>query len=482
MLNIFKAPQCPHTIYHNRGRQLTDTDRKNPNIILISLIYLIPVLYILFRWLSLLEGRPEYTHTLSIILFELLALLALLILILALIGSICYQIQEKPKDPVFLLLFDIAILILFLVIILSTRNYELTPINLAKNSMGILPSLLLLLSPCIGLVVFGIREADIRARRLSLGFIITGLVFIVYCIAASIGGSDVAPFSPPPLYSPALMMIFYLTWTVLGVAAMVFLIKSAMTPARKKHMKRVLLALVIIGILFTAFCMFLSAYETEKEANLQTCILPMSVFAGEVREDQMTGSFPASSILVPYMILEGDSGKYDIFVAKTLGPDDPVMILKMDPAEYAELISHTPPDRVMVPFKNIYVNNENLSQTLERLVPGYTAYTGDEELAINILFPTEGGEASYGDVVPPWGVIRAFISSQNEIADVFVRSDSYGDEKITPLDPYPCVVGEYPTTPGNTSITLVVTDVFGNTAEKMVNFTVVRVVPEPPKP
>jgi hypothetical protein len=278
------------------------------------------------------------------------------------------------------------------------------------------------------------------------------------------------------------MMIFYLTWTVLGVAAMVFLIKSAMTPARKKHMKRVLLALVIIGILFTAFCMFLSAYETEKEANLQTCILPMSVFAGEVREDQMTGSFPASSILVPYMILEGDSGKYDIFVAKTLGPDDPVMILKMDPAEYAELISHTPPDRVMVPFKNIYVNNENLSQTLERLVPGYTAYTGDEELAINILFPTEGGEASYGDVVPPWGVIRAFISSQNEIADVFVRSDSYGDEKITPLDPYPCVVGEYPTTPGNTSITLVVTDVFGNTAEKMVNFTVVRVVPEPPKP
>ena len=461
---------------------MTDNDTKNPNIILISLIYLLPVFYILFRGLSLMGGLPGYTHTLSIILFELLALLALLILILALIGSICYQIQEKPKDMVFLLLFDIAILILPLVIILSTRNYELTPINLAKNSMGILPSLLLLLSPCIGLVVFGIREADIRARRLSLGFIITGLVFIVYSILASIGGSDVAPFSPPPLYSPVLMMIFYLAWTALGVAAMVFLIKSAMNPARKKHMKRVLLALVIIGILFTAFCMFLSAYETEQEANLQTFILPMSVFAEEVREDQMTGSFPASSILVSYMILEGDSGKYDIFVAKTLAPDDPVMILKMDPAEYAELISHTPPERILLPMRYSYAIGENLSQTLDRLVPAYTPYTGDEDLSINILFPIEGGEASYGDVVPPSGVVRAVISSKNKIADIFVRSTSYGEEKVTPLDPYPCVVGDYPTTPGNTSITLVVTDVFGNTAKKMVNFTMIRVVPEPPKP
>ncbi len=180
------------------------------------------------------------------------------------------------------------------------------------------------------------------------------------------------------------MLIFYLTWAAFGIAAMVFLIKSAMTPARKKHMKRVLLALVIIGILFTASCLLLSAYETEKEANLETLILPVSLLYEEEREDQMTGSFPASSVLVPYMILEGNSGKYDISVAKTLGPDDPVFILKIDPAEYLDLISHAPPDRVMVPFKNIYVNNENLSQTLERLVPGYTAYTRDEELFINI--------------------------------------------------------------------------------------------------
>ena len=191
---------------------------------------------------------------------------------------------------------------------------------------------------------------------------------------------------------------------------------------------------------------------------------------------------PASSVLVPSLILEGNSGKNDVYIARTLGPDDPVMILKMDSVEYRELITHAPPDRVTVPLKYIAAYSENLSIALDRLVPAYTPYTGDEDLSINILFPTEGGEASYGDVVPPWGVVRAIISSKNEIADVFVRSDSYGEEKVTPLDPYPCVVGNYPTTAGNTSITLVVTDVLGNTAEKTVNFTVVRVVPEPPKP
>lgn len=460
---------------------MTETDTKNPNIILISLICLLPALYIPFGWSPLQVGRPEYTPTLSVILVELLALLVLLILLLTLIGSICYQIQEKPKNAAVFIFFDITLFILPLVSILYPY-YEPASFYLAKNILSLLPSILLLLTPCITLLVFCIREAGIRERRISLGFLISGVVLVIYSILASIGGSDVAPFSPPPLYSPVLLNILYLIWAALGIAVMVFLIKSVMNPARKKHMKRVLLVLVIIGILFTACCLFLSAYETEKEANLQTLILPKSLLNEEVKENQMTGSFPASSILVPYMILEGNTGKYDIFVARTLGPDDPVMILKMDPVEYRELISHTPPDRIMVPFKYIYVNNENLSQTLERLVPAYTPYTGDEDLSINILFPTEGGEASYGDVVPPRGVVRAFISSKNEIADVFIRSDSYGEEKVTPLDPYPCVVGDYPTTAGNTSITLVVTDVLGNTAEKTVNFTMIRVVPEPPKP
>lgn len=472
------ASPCPHTTNNKRGEHLTETDTKNPYIILISLICLLPALYIPFGWSPLQVARPEYTPTISVILVELLALLVLLILLLSLIGSIRYQIQEKPENAAVFIFFDITLFILPLVSILYPY-YEPAWFYLAKNILSLLPPILLLLTPCIALLVFSIREAGIRERRISLGFLISGVVLVIYSILASIGGSDVAPFSSPPLYSPVLLNSLYMIWAALGIAVMVFLIKSVMNPARKKQMKRVLLALVIIGILFTACCMLFSAYETEKEANLETLILPAAFLNEEEKVNQMAGSFPASSVLVPYMILEGNSGKYDISVARTLGPDDPVMILRIDSAEYLELITHAPPDWVIVPFKNIYVNNENLSQTLERLVPAYTPYTGDEELAINILFPTEGGEAYYGDVVPPSGVVRAVISSKNEIAGVFVRSMSYGDEKVTPLDPYPCVVGQFPVTPGNTSITVVVTDVLGNTAEKMVNFTMVRVVPEP---
>ncbi|WP_048062020.1 hypothetical protein [Methanocorpusculum labreanum] len=247
-------------------------------------------------------------------------------------------------------------------------------------------------------------------------------------------------------------------------------------------MRRIFAFLLILVIIFSAGCLIPAVNDPQPGENLQTLILPASVMNGKIQENQTICSFPASSVLVPYMMLEGTSGKYDISVAKMLGPNDPVVILKIDSAEYVDLISHTPPDRIMVPLKYISDSGENLSTALDRLVPAYTPPTGGEDLSINILFPTEGGEASYGDVVPPWGVVRAFISSKNEIADVFVRSMSYGEEKITHLDPYPCVVGDFPTTPGNTSITLVVTDVLGNTAEQTVNFTIVRVVPVPPKP
>ena len=249
-----------------------------------------------------------------------------------------------------------------------------------------------------------------------------------------------------------------------------------------RFMRRIFAFLLILVIIFSAGCLIPAVNDPQPGENLQTLILPASVMNGKIQENQTTCSFPASYVLVPYMMLEGAFGKYDISVAKTLGPNDPVMILKIDSAEYLELITHTPPDRVMVQQKYISASGENLSTALDRLVPAYIPNTGDEDLSINILFPAEGGEASYGDVVPPSGVIRAVISSKNEIADVFIRSTSYGEEKVTPLDTYPCVVGDYPTTPGNTSITLVVTDVFGNTAEKTVNFTVVRVVPEPPRP
>lgn len=247
-------------------------------------------------------------------------------------------------------------------------------------------------------------------------------------------------------------------------------------------MKRICAYFLIFAVILSAGCLLPAVNDSPSEETLETLILPASVLNGKITVNQTISSFPGSSILVPYLMLEGTSGKYDISVAKTLGPNDPVVILKIDSAEYIELISHTSPDRVMIPEKYIFASNENLSAALDQLVPAYTPYTGDEDLSINILFPTEGGEASYGDVVPPWGVVRAVISSKNEIADVFVRSDSYGEEIVTPLDLYPCVYDQYPTTPGNTSITLVVTDVFGNTAEKMVNFTVIRVVPEPPKP
>ncbi|MDD4431403.1 MAG: hypothetical protein PHF61_08400 [Bacteroidales bacterium] len=210
-------------------------------------------------------------------------------------------------------------------------------------------------------------------------------------------------------------------------------------------MRRIFAFLLILVVILSAGCLIPAVNDPPSEENLETLILPASVMNGMIQENQTICSFPASSVLVSYMLLEGASGKYDISVAKTLGPNDPVMILKIDSAEYLELITHTPPDRVMVQQKYISASGENLSTALDRLVPAYTPYTGDEDLSINILFPTEGGEASYGDVVPPWGVVRAFISSKNEIADVFVRSDSYGEEKITPLDPYPCVVGEYPT-------------------------------------
>jgi hypothetical protein len=249
-----------------------------------------------------------------------------------------------------------------------------------------------------------------------------------------------------------------------------------------RFMKRIAAFLLILAVILSAGCLIPLENDTHPEENLETLILPASVMNGKIQETQTTASFPASSVLVPYMTLEGTSGKYDISVAKILRPHDPVILLKIDSAEYIALITHVPPDRVMIPLKNICNYGEDLSTTLERLVPAYVQYTGDENPAITILFPAEGGEASYGDVVPPWGVVRAFITSRYQIADVFVRSDSYGEEKITPLDPYPCVAGEYPTTAGNTSITLVVTDIFGNTAEKMVNFTMVRVVPEPPRP
>ncbi|MPL86721.1 hypothetical protein SDC9_32707 [bioreactor metagenome] len=244
-------------------------------------------------------------------------------------------------------------------------------------------------------------------------------------------------------------------------------------------MKRISAYLLIFAVILSAGCLLPAVNDFPSEENLETLILPASILNEEITVNQTISSFPGSSILVPYMTLEGTSGRYDISIAKTLGPNDPVVILKIESAEYLELISHTPPDRIMIPLKYIYANNESLSATLDRLVPAYTPYTGDEDLSINILFPAEGGKASYGDVVPPWGVVRAFISSKYEVADVFVRSDSYGEEIVTPLDPYPCVLDQYPATPGNTSITLVVTDVLGNTAEQTVNFTLVRVVPEP---
>ena len=191
-------------------------------------------------------------------------------------------------------------------------------------------------------------------------------------------------------------------------------------------MKRICPHVLIFAVILSAGCLLPAVNDSLSEETLETLIMLASVLNGKITVNQTISSFSGSSILAPYMMLEGTSGKYDISVARTLGPNDPVVILKMDTVEYRELISHTSPDRVMIPEKYIFASNENLSAALDWLVPAYTPYTGNEDLSINILFPTEGGEASYGDVVPPLGVVRAIISSKNEIADVFVRSDSYG--------------------------------------------------------
>ena len=457
-------------------------DTKNPNIILISLIYLIPALLILPIGLYRLNSNPDTTPVIFIAIFVLAAVLSGMAVLLSIIGSIRYQIKEKPSNWAVFILFDIGAVLLILFCILTTPENPVRPLNIVTHYNFMPITIFPIAALFFGFVVFGIREAGIRERRISLGFLIAGLVFLVYEIAASIGGSDVPPFSNPPLYSPVLMILLYLIWAVLGVLTAVFLIRSVKNSSGTKGILRILLSLGIIAILLSACCVFLLTTGDEGTDAGETLILPASVIDEMKNENYLTVSFPGSIIPQEYMILAGNPGDPSVSVAKTLKQDDPVILIVMDYDEYVSLISHTPPERVMIPAKYVYDFGENLSQTLAWLAPRYAVSAGDETISVNIFFPAEGGETSYGDVVPPWGVVRAFISSKNEIADVFVRSTSYGEEKITPLDPYPWVLAQYPTTPGNTSITLVATDVFGNTAEQTVNFTVVRVVPVPPKP
>ena len=99
---------------------------------------------------------------------------------------------------------------------------------------------------------------------------------------------------------------------------------------------------------------------------------------------------------------------------------------------------------------------------------------------IDITFPTEGGTVNY-DVVPAGHTVFGTILSDYEIESAYVKSFGYGEPELTKITSYTGMLCGVPTTPGKTNITVVVTDVKGNTAEKTINFTVITGPPAPPK-
>lgn len=104
---------------------------------------------------------------------------------------------------------------------------------------------------------------------------------------------------------------------------------------------------------------------------------------------------------------------------------------------------------------------------------------------IEITFPKEGGTLYY-DVYPALTTVRGTILSDYENESAYIKSVGYYEPEatilrkaVTNLTSYSGELCNVPIAPGETNITVVVTDIMGNTAEKIVNFTVRAGPPAP---